>query len=138
MRGSVLGLRDFRWLWTSQAVSTLGDQVFPVAATVAVLDAGGGAGQIGLVLGARWLAIVAFALVGGVWADRLPRRLSWWARTRSGSSPSGPGAAPGPPPLWFLAGMVFVVGAGEAFFRPAETALLPSILRPDQLPRPTA
>ena len=70
---AALRLRDFRLLWVGQAISTLGDQIFPIAVTIAVLDAGGTLGDLGLVLGARWLAIVSFALVGGVWADRLPR-----------------------------------------------------------------
>ena len=135
LRGSVLGVRDFRWLWTGQAVSTLGDQVFPIAATVAVLDGGGGAGEIGLVLGARWLAIVLFALVGGVWADRLPRRAVMIGADVFRMLAVGSLALlPVLPPVWFLALMVFAVGAGEAFFRPAETALLPSILQPERLP----
>ncbi|MFI5100336.1 MAG: MFS transporter, partial [Actinomycetes bacterium] len=75
LRGSVLGIRDFRLLWVGQAVSTIGDQIFPVAVTIAVLNAGGTATDIGLVLAARWAALVLFAVVGGVWADRLPRTL---------------------------------------------------------------
>src|SRR5882757_2351401 len=75
LRGSVLGIRDFRLLWLGQAVSTVGDQIFPVAVTIAVLNAGGSATDIGLVLAARWAALVLFAVVGGVWADRLSRTL---------------------------------------------------------------
>lgn len=129
VRGSVLGFRDFRRLWLSQSIATLGDQVFPIAATVAVLDAGGGAGQVGLVLGARWLAIVLFALVGGVWADRLSRKAVMLAANTFRMVAVGTLALlPFSPPLWVLALAVFAVGAGEAFVRPAETALLPSLL----------
>lgn len=135
VRGSVLGVPGFRWLWTGQAVSTLGDQVFPVAVTVAVLDAGGGAGQVGLVLGARWLAVVLFALVGGVWADRLPRRVVMISADVFRLLVVGALAViPVMPPVAVLAGLVFLVGAGEAFFRPAETALLPSLLPAERLP----
>lgn len=35
---------------------------------------------------------------------------------------------PGHPPLWLLAALVFLVGGGEAFFRPAYGAILPSVL----------
>jgi DHA3 family tetracycline resistance protein-like MFS transporter len=42
---------------------------------------------------------------------------------------------PGGPPLAVLAGIVFAVGAGEAFFRPAQTALIPSLVAPTQLPQ---
>jgi hypothetical protein len=37
------------------------------------------------------------------------------------------------PPVAVLAAMVFFVGAGEAFFRPAYGALLPSVLPPERL-----
>jgi DHA3 family tetracycline resistance protein-like MFS transporter len=129
MSSSVLGVRDFRWLWTAQTVSTIGDQVFPIAATVSVLNSGGTVGELGLVLGARWLAIVLFALVGGVWADRLPRRVVMMSADlfRAGAI-ALLALAPFTPPVWALALLVFFVGAGEAFFRPAETALLPSLL----------
>jgi len=126
---SVLAFPDFRWLWTAQTVSTIGDQVFPIAATVTVLNAGGSASDLGLVLGARWLAIVIFALVGGVWADRLPRRLVMMGADLFRAAAVGSLAfLAGPPPVALLAILVFVVGAGEAFFRPAETALLPSLI----------
>lgn len=133
-RGSVLGYRDFRWLWGAQTISTVGDQVFPIAATVSVLDAGGSAGDLGLVLGARWLAIVLFALIGGVWADRLPRRLVMMSADIFRAVAIGALVVlPFAPPVWLLAGLVFLVGSGEAFFRPAETALLPTLLPAERL-----
>src|SRR3712207_8752813 len=46
-----------------------------VALAFAVFQIGGGAGQLGLVLASLTLGRMAFVLVGGVWADRLPRRL---------------------------------------------------------------
>jgi MFS family permease len=133
LHGTVLGLRDFRLLWLGQTVSTVGDQIFPVAVTISVLDAGGGASDVGLVLAARWLALVLFVLAGGVWADRLPRR-----RVLMGSDGFRAVAVgalillPEERPLWLLATMVFVVGGGEAFFRPAYGALLPSLLPPER------
>jgi len=103
--------------------------VFPIAATVAVLDAGGGAAEIGIVLGARWLAVVLFALVGGVWADRLSRRLVMMSADAFRAVVLVILALlPGTPPVLVLASLVFLVGAGEAFFRPAESALLPRLV----------
>ena len=134
LRGSVLGFRDFRLLWVGQAVSTVGDQIFPVAVTITVLNAGGNATDIGLVLAARWAALVLFAIAGGVWADRLPRTLVMRAADAFRMvALLGLAALPSTPPLWVLALLVFLVGGGEAFFRPAETALLPSILPPERL-----
>jgi MFS family permease len=134
LRGSILGVRDFRLLWIGQAVSAVGDQVFPVAVTIAVLNAHGTATDIGLVLAARWLALVLFAVVGGVWADRVPRTLVMrGADLFRMLAVLGLALLPATPPLWVLATLVFFVGGGEAFFRPAETALLPSILPPERL-----
>jgi MFS family permease len=134
LRGSILGVRDFRLLWIGQAVSAVGDQVFPVAVTIAVLNAHGTATDIGLVLAARWLALVLFAVVGGVWADRVPRTLVMrGADLFRMLAVLGLALLPATPPLWVLAALVFFVGGGEAFFRPAETALLPSILPPERL-----
>lgn len=129
LRASVLGLPDFRRLWAAQTVSTIGDQVFPIAATIAVLDSGGGATQIGVVLGARVAAIVLFALFGGVWADRLPRRsVMIGANVFRGVVLTVLTLLPSTPPVPALALLVFLVGAGEAFFRPAEAALLPTLV----------
>jgi MFS family permease len=134
LRGSVLGFREFRLLWIGQAVSTVGDQIFPVAVTITVLNAGGNATDIGLVLAARWAALVLFAIAGGVWADRLPRTLVMRAADAFRLvALLALAALPTTPPLWVLALLVFLVGGGEAFFRPAETALLPSILPADRL-----
>jgi MFS family permease len=134
LRGSVVGLRDFRLLWVGQAVSAVGDQIFPVAVTITVLNSGGRVTQVGLVLAARWLAFVLLAPVGGVWADRLPRTLVMRAADAFRAvAVLGLAMLPAAPPLWVLALLVFLVGGGEAFFRPAETALLPSILPPERL-----
>jgi DHA3 family tetracycline resistance protein-like MFS transporter len=127
--------RDFRQLFIGQAVSAIGDQVFPVAVTVQVLDNGGSVGDLGLVLAARTAALVLFALLGGVWADRLPR-----VRVLIGADALRLVAVvglvlviTGTTSVAVLAALVFLVGAGEAFFRPAFGALIPSVLPPEEL-----
>lgn len=126
----------FRWLFAGQAVSAVGDQVFPVAVAALVVQRGGTAGELGLVLAARFAALVLFALLGGVWADRLPRvavlrgadLLRLLALVGLAAA-----TATGRPPVPVLAALVFLVGAGEAFFRPAFGALLPTVLPQDAL-----
>jgi len=127
---------DFRWLFTGQAVSAIGDQLFPVAVAVLVLQGGGGAGDLGLVLAARFGALVLFALLGGVWADRLPRvRVLVSADVLRLLAVLGLAlAAASAPPVPVLAALTFLVGAGEAFFRPAYGALLPTVLPAPDLP----
>jgi DHA3 family tetracycline resistance protein-like MFS transporter len=127
--------RDFRLLFTGQAVSAIGDQLFPVAVTVQVLDHGGTVSDLGLVLAARTAALVLFALLGGVWADRLPR-----VRVLIGADALRLVAVvglvlviSGTTSVLLLATLVFFVGAGEAFFRPAFGALIPSVLPSEEL-----
>jgi MFS family permease len=47
----------------------------PIALAFAVLDLTGSASDLGWVLAASWVPQVIFILVGGVWADRLPRNV---------------------------------------------------------------
>lgn len=133
-RGSVLRLRDFRWLFIGQSVSHVGDQIFPVAMAVRVLETGGTAGDLGLVLGARFLALVLLVLVGGVWADRLPRRtVMITSDLARAAAVIGLALTPDGIPVLALAALTFAVGAGEAFFQPAYGALVPDLVPPDRL-----
>ena len=63
----------YRWLLLGTTVNSLGNMIAPVAIAFAVLDLGGSATQLGLVVGAYALADVAAVLWGGVLGDRLPR-----------------------------------------------------------------
>lgn len=79
-RGSVrerlgpLSERGFRLFITGYATSVFGSSMTPVAVTFAILDAGGGAADVGYVLAAETIPLVVFLLAGGVVADRFSRR----------------------------------------------------------------
>lgn len=136
----VLRRPDFRRLFAGSACSALADQVFPVAVSVLVLDRGGTAGDLGLVLAARFAAIALFGLLGGVWADRLPRVTVLVAADllRCLAVTGLVLAAATDPGVLLLAALVFLVGSGEAFFRPAYGALVPTVLPADLLPKGNA
>src|SRR4051794_22268037 len=70
---SPLRHRPFRWLLVGTTVNSLGNMIAPVAIAFAVLDLGGSATQLGLVVGSYALADVLAVLAGGVLGDRLPR-----------------------------------------------------------------
>ena len=70
----VLHERSFARYLASVTVSTLGSGMATVALAFAVLDFGG-ATDLGIVLLAREIPIVIFLPLGGVFADRLPRRV---------------------------------------------------------------
>jgi MFS family permease len=67
--------RDYRLLVTGVTVSSLGGSIAPVALAFAVLDLGGSASDLGLVVAAYALAEVVTVLFGGVLGDRLPRQV---------------------------------------------------------------
>ncbi|GAA1760270.1 MFS transporter [Nocardioides hankookensis] len=74
-RLSAFRYRDFRFLVAGTASSSLGNSITPIALAFAVLDLGGSATDLGLVVGAFALADVVTVLFGGVLGDRLPRKL---------------------------------------------------------------
>jgi len=119
----------------------VGDQLFPVAVAALVVGRGGSAGDLGFILAARFAALVLFALLGGAWSDRLPRvRVLQAADVLRLVAVSGLAvvAVAGEPGVAVLAMLVFVVGAGEAFSRPAYGALLPAVLPDAALPAANA
>ena len=126
---STLRHSGFRWLWVGQTASAIGDQLFTVAIAALVVESGRGAGSLGLVLGALALGLVLFSPLAGVIADRRPRKLVMaGADVLRGGCVLAIALLPDNAPVLTLALLSFVVGAGEAFFRPAYQGLLPRIL----------
>ena len=66
--------REFRMLFGAQTSSLLGDNILNVAIVFAVLGLRHSPADIGFVLVARNVPMVAFVLIGGVWADRVRRQ----------------------------------------------------------------
>src|SRR4029079_15046590 len=66
---------NFRLLFASRAVSCFGTSLAPIAVAFAVLDLTGSAPDTGIAFACWTLAQISTLLVGGVVADRLPRRL---------------------------------------------------------------
>ena len=130
-RFDLLRLRNFRRVFLAQSVSVFGDGITPIALTFAVLDLTGSGTDLGLVLAAQALPLAGLALVGGVWADRLPRERVMIASDLVRAAVQGTTAAlllSGAAEVWMLAALAAMHGAAEAFFRPAAGALLPQIV----------
>jgi MFS family permease len=140
-RFAVLRLRDFRRVFLAQSVSVFGDGITPVALTFAVLGLTGSATDLGIVLAAQSLPLAALALVGGVWADRLPRAAMMVASDLIRAAVQITGAVlllTGTAHVWQLAVLAACHGAAEAFFRPAAGALTPQIVPAPLLQRANA
>jgi len=144
MAASVLGAlreRQFRLLFSGQAVSALGDRVVPVALAFAVLDLTGSVSDLGLVLAAQTVPMVAFVLVGGVWADRLPRQRVMLASDVVRGVAQGLTAAlllTGTARIWHLLILQAIYGAALAFFNPASTGLVPQTISAPRLQQANA
>lgn len=128
--------RQFRLLWLGQLISALGDALVPLALTFAVLDLTGSAADLGLVFAAMMGARVIFMLAGGVWSDRLPRQLVMIAAdlVRAGvQALLAVAFFTDSVALWHLIAASFVLGGASAFFGPASTGLVKSIVHPARL-----
>jgi MFS family permease len=67
--------RDFRLLWTGLAISLVGSGLWLVALAWQVIELGGGPTELSLVTALFSVGLLAFVLIGGVAADRMPQRL---------------------------------------------------------------
>jgi MFS family permease len=133
--------RPFRLLWLGQATSAVGDAMTPVALVFAVLHSTGSAGDLGLVLASFTLAHAVFILAGGVWGDRLERRLVMLTcdLVRAASQTTlAVLVLTGSPGLWEFVLLAGVVGAAESFFGPASTGLIPQTITAGRLQQANA
>jgi len=132
----VLRRREFRLLFGAQAVSVLGDRMVAVALAFAVLEIGGSAADVGLVLAAGVFPLVGSVLVGGVVADRASRRAVMVGADLVRVASQGTMAAlliAGAADVWMLALLAGVTGTATGFFDPASTGLLPELVPAAQL-----
>ncbi len=128
--------RPFRLLWLGRVASAAGDALVPVALAFAVLAVGHSTVALGGVLAAFLGSRVVFTLVGGVVADRLPRRVVMLACDVVRAVVEAFTAVMlitghMTLPLFFITGAIF--GAASAFFGPASDGLVPQTITLDQL-----
>lgn len=127
MDWQLLRVPAFRALWRGRALSWVGNGVAPIALSFAVLDLGGDAVDLGLVLAARSLPNLVLVLFGAAAVGRLPQR-----RVTVGASAAAALALVGAAVLLLvgretmttLAVVAAVVGVAAALFAPASQAVL--------------
>ena len=133
--------RNFRLLASARTISFFGTNLAPIAVAFAVLDLTGSATDVGIAFACWTLAQVSTLLIGGVVADRLPRRLvmlssdsanfairATWAPCSSADTPS----------IWEIFVLQALGGAATAFYSPASTGLVPETVRPALLQQANA
>ncbi|HEY8583133.1 MAG TPA: MFS transporter [Capillimicrobium sp.] len=137
----VLRLRDLRLLVAAQGVSVVGDRMVSVALAFAVLELGGSAADVGLVLAAASAPLVLSVLAGGVVADRVPRRTVMIGADLLRLVTQGAMAVlllTGAAEIWTLAALAALTGLGTGFFNPALVGLTPQIVGLEHLQRANA
>lgn len=131
-----LRLRDFRLLWTGMAVSLLGDGIYLVAVAFQAYALANRPSALALV-GLAWTGgMVLFLMIGGIVADRQPRRRVMMAADVARGVVLlvlGLLSVSGALHLWMLVVLAGCYGAGEAFFGPAFSALIPDIVPGEML-----
>jgi MFS family permease len=129
--------REFRNLYFARAFSLFGDGIAPVALAIALLKTlHWSPSALGYVLGVRAGAAVAFLLVAGVIADRLPRRLILMSSDLLRFGAQGATAAlilTKQARLYELLILAFAYGLGDAFFRPTSTGIIPQTVSRERL-----
>jgi MFS family permease len=128
LRGGPLGQRAFRFLLLGRTTSMVGNAFANVALAFAVLDLTGSKADLGYVLAARSLPQVIFLLVGGIWADRLPRNLVMVGSNIVSGLSQGAIAVlllSGHAHIWQLLVLAAVNGLSSAFFFPASVGIVP-------------
>lgn len=136
MRTGLLREHSFRLLFAGRAVSSFGDRLVPVALTFAVLHLTGSLSDLGIVLAAQTVPLVLFVLIGGVWADRLPRQRVMLASDLVRFAVQGASAAlilGGTARVWQLVVLQGVYGLADGFFTPAANGVVPQVVAAEDL-----
>ena len=123
--------RDFRLLWTGQAISLLGDSAFLVALGWRTFTLTGSARSLGFVLTLQGVGLLSTVLVGGALADRYDRRTLMLVSDATRFAVIGLLAAidaTGHLGIGSLAAIAFVEGLATGFFTPALGGLIPLVV----------
>ncbi len=121
--------RDFRMLWLGQVVSQLGDWFDTIALFTLVLRLTGSGRAVGLVLVARFLPSVVLGPLSGVFADRFNRRHIMIASDAARALVVlGFLLVRSPEQVWLVYLLTVLQLAFSAFFEPARSAALPSVV----------
>ena len=137
-RGSAraaLRVRDFRLVWFGSLGSNIGTWMQNVVLPAYVYHRTGKASVVGLLIFAQLGPLLFLSIPAGVIADRFDRK-KWLISmqiVQLSFSVALATLALGTPPIWSLFAAAFGVGIGTALNAPAWSALLPSLVLPEDL-----
>lgn len=128
--------RNFRLLWVGEAISLLGDQFYLIALPWLVLQLTGDALAMGAVLALAGVPRALFMLVGGALTDRFSPRAVMLASNLLRMvlvALLSVLVIGGLIQLWMLYLLALAFGVIDAFFFPAQSAIVPRLVGKEQL-----
>ena len=129
--------RDYRWLWSGQAISGIGNQVTRVALPFQVYVLTGSTLAIGALTFFQLIPILLFALGAGTIADAVDRRRLLMV-TQTGLATCSLAltilALGGQPPVPALFAVAFVAAGLGAVDQPTRASTIPRLVPPERLP----
>ncbi len=128
------GNRGFRFLWLGQVVSQMGDWFDTIAVYTITLRLTGSSRSVALIMVARFLPSVVMGPLSGVVADRFSRRsIMITADLLRAVVVLGFLFIRRPDQMWLVYVLTVMQLAFSAFFEPAKTAAIPSIVSDREL-----
>ncbi|HET7560897.1 MAG TPA: MFS transporter, partial [Rhodanobacteraceae bacterium] len=135
-RNSLFAIRNFSLLFGGSAISALGDQFTLVALPWLVLKLTGNPAALGIVLAVMALPRAVFMLIGGAVVDRMsPRVVLLGARAANAACivVLAVLVLAGDIQMWMIYLLALGIGLSTAFAYPAGSAILPQLVKPEQL-----
>jgi MFS family permease len=133
---SPLSVRNFRLLWIGEGISLLGDQFYMIALPWLVLQLTGSALALGTVMALASIPRAVFMLIGGAFVDRYSPRMVMMASNFARFVLVGLLSAlvlTNHIQIEILYVFALAFGLADAFYFPAQTAIVPQVLSEDQL-----
>jgi MFS family permease len=140
-RTSPLRIAAFRRFVSASLVSATGSAMAPLALAYSVIEQGGGAGALGVVLATNTVPTVVFLIVGGTLADRMSRsRLLFLGNLLAAAAQGALAAtvATGHATTTSIAVCGFLSGTAAAFTVPATQGAVAQIVPTEQLQQANA
>lgn len=128
--------RDFRVMWIGACTSSVGTWMQKLAQSWLVYDISGSAFYLGLDAFLGEIAIILFSLIGGVFADRTSRRkllIMSQVIQMTCAFLLATLVYFGMRQIWPIMCLSFIVGLAQSFGGPAYSALVPTLVEPDDL-----
>jgi MFS family permease len=129
--------RDYRWLWSGQAINGIGTQITRIALPYQVYVLTGSTLAVAALTAAQLIPILVFALGAGSVADAVDRRKLLLA-TQLGLLACSAAlvglALLGHPPLIALFAVAFAAAGLSAIDQPARSSAVPRLVPPERLP----